>query len=157
MGLVQPTRNSRATSSPPSTNGLRSCLALLPVGVTWPPALLSAPVVSYTTFSPLPELPGVEGKPYFDTLQKQPLLLMAKQAVVFCGPFPGSPRPGVTRHCALWSADFPQTVFTVCDRPASPTVNTIIPSHSITVNLKFVILRKEPQNPLTKSLYISNA
>ena len=30
------------------------CLALLPVGVAWPPALLQTPVVSYTTFSPLP-------------------------------------------------------------------------------------------------------
>ena len=55
VGLVQPTRNSRGTSSPPSAYGLRSCLALLPVRVTWPPALLSTPVVSYTTFSPLPD------------------------------------------------------------------------------------------------------
>jgi hypothetical protein len=30
----------------------RPCLALLPAGVTWPRALLRAPVVSYTTFSP---------------------------------------------------------------------------------------------------------
>ena len=30
----------------------RSCLALLPAGVTWPDALLRLPVVSYTTFSP---------------------------------------------------------------------------------------------------------
>ena len=30
----------------------RSCLALLPAGVTWPHTLLCAPVVSYTTFSP---------------------------------------------------------------------------------------------------------
>ena len=30
------------------------CLALLPAGVTWPPALLRTPVVSYTTFSPSP-------------------------------------------------------------------------------------------------------
>jgi hypothetical protein len=29
------------------------CLALLPVGVTWPRRLPSTPVVSYTTFSPL--------------------------------------------------------------------------------------------------------
>ncbi len=32
----------------------RPCLALLPAGVAWPPALLRTPVVSYTTFSPLP-------------------------------------------------------------------------------------------------------
>jgi hypothetical protein len=30
----------------------RPCLALLPAGVAWPPALLRTPVVSYTTFSP---------------------------------------------------------------------------------------------------------
>jgi hypothetical protein len=30
------------------------CLTLLQAGVTWPQALLPAPVVSYTTFSPLP-------------------------------------------------------------------------------------------------------
>jgi len=32
----------------------RLCLALLPVGVTWPPVSPRTPVVSYTTFSPLP-------------------------------------------------------------------------------------------------------
>ncbi len=32
----------------------RSCLALLPVGVAWPPVSPRAPVVSYTTFSPSP-------------------------------------------------------------------------------------------------------
>jgi hypothetical protein len=39
---------------------LRPCLALLPAGVTWPRTLLRAPVVFYTTFSPLqppPPLP----------------------------------------------------------------------------------------------------
>ena len=30
------------------------------------------------------------------------------EAVIFCGPIPGLPRPGVTRHHALQSADFPQ-------------------------------------------------
>jgi hypothetical protein len=32
-------------------------LALLPAGVTWPPALLQMPVVFYTTFSPSPLAP----------------------------------------------------------------------------------------------------
>ncbi len=36
-------------------SGLCLCLALLLVGVAWPPTLLPAPVVSYTTFSPLPQ------------------------------------------------------------------------------------------------------
>jgi hypothetical protein len=52
--LKQPTRNSRGTSSPSPASGFYSCLALLPVGVAWPQTLLPAPVVSYTTFSPLP-------------------------------------------------------------------------------------------------------
>ena len=55
----------------------RPCLALLPAGVAWPPALLRTPVVSYTTFSPSP-------------------LHMAK-AVCFCGPVPaGCPIIGVS-------------------------------------------------------------
>ena len=52
----------------------RSCLALLPAGVTWPHALLRTPVVSYTTVSPSPLHPKV-GK-----------------AVCFCGPFPAGSR-----------------------------------------------------------------
>ena len=102
-GLEQPTRSSRGTSRTPAFRP-HSCLALLPVGVAWPPALLPAPVVSYTTFSPSPRtrysVPG---------------------AVLFCGPLRGSPRPGVTRHRALWSADFPQATLVVCDRPADPS------------------------------------
>ena len=38
----------------PRPCGLRSCLALLQVGVAWPRSSLTAPVVSCTTFSPLP-------------------------------------------------------------------------------------------------------
>ena len=40
--------------SPVVRGRLRPCLALLPAGVTWPPALLQMPVVFYTTFSPSP-------------------------------------------------------------------------------------------------------
>ncbi len=40
----------------PDPVDLPSCLALLPAGVAWPPRLPGAPVVSYTTFSPLPGL-----------------------------------------------------------------------------------------------------
>jgi len=54
---LRPTRGSRRTSSPPPANELCPCLALLPMRVAWPPALLPAPVVSYTTFSPLPDPP----------------------------------------------------------------------------------------------------
>ncbi len=40
----------------PDPVDLPSCLALLPAGVAWPRRLPGAPVVSYTTFSPLPGL-----------------------------------------------------------------------------------------------------
>ncbi len=73
---------------------LRPCLALLPAGVTWPRALLRAPVVFYTTFSPLPpppclpQIPGIWGRG------------QERAAVCFCGPFrqvhasQRFPRPG---------------------------------------------------------------
>jgi hypothetical protein len=57
-GLKRPTRSSKEASDPPPMLGLRSCLALLPMGVAWPPTLLPTPVVSYTTFSPLPDCSG---------------------------------------------------------------------------------------------------
>ena len=55
----------------------RPCLALLPVGVAWPPVSPRAPVVSYTTFSPSPGRPGLP------------------RLSAFLWPFSvGSPRPG---------------------------------------------------------------
>ena len=99
------TRTTRAASRP--------CLALLPAGVAWPPALLRTPVVSYTAFSllpsPFPPLPRAgEG--------------LGVRATCFCGPVPaGFPAPGVTRRRAPWSADFPRpcTEMQDRDRPAS--------------------------------------
>jgi len=71
---------------PPPTRRFCPCSALLQMGVTWLHLLPDAPVVSYTTFSPLPGYPGG----------------------LFLWPNPvGYPTPGVTRHRALWSADFP--------------------------------------------------
>jgi hypothetical protein len=57
--LMRPTRGSDGTGHPVQgqPQGLplrRPCLALLPVGVAWPPGSPRTPVVSYTTFSPLP-------------------------------------------------------------------------------------------------------
>jgi len=72
--LQQPTRRSTWTSSPLPRRAC-VCLALLPVGVAWPPTLLPTPVVSYTTFSPLPPS-------------------MTKAAVLFCGPIRGISPPG---------------------------------------------------------------
>jgi len=63
------------------------------MGVACPGALLRPPVVSYTAFSPL-------------------LCLSAKR-FAFCGPVPNvCTLPGVTRHAALWCADFPRVKFT---------------------------------------------
>ena len=92
--LVQPTRG--LTGGHPSP-----CLALHRVGVAWPSALLPAPVVSYTTFSPWP-------------------VPTCGRAVVFCGPVRRLPCPGVTRHPAHWSADFPQAAIAARGRPVDP-------------------------------------
>ncbi len=58
--LWQPTRKlsfyQEGSGSLPGPTDLPSCLALLPTGVAWPRRLPGAPVVSYTTFSPLPDL-----------------------------------------------------------------------------------------------------
>jgi len=102
-------RGRRAASRP---EGLRSCLALLRVGVAWPPALLPAPVVSYTTFSPLPA---------------------RTPAVCLCGPVPGFPRPGVARHPALRSADFPRRA-NPPRSPGQPAAESIIPAGQGVVN-----------------------
>ena len=45
-------REGESAGRTPAT-GPSFCLTLLPMGVAWPRRLLSAPVVSYTTFSPL--------------------------------------------------------------------------------------------------------
>ncbi len=61
--LASPTRGRGACEdeqSPIVHRRFRPCLALLPAGVTWPHALLRAPVVSYTTFSPSLSPRGVE-------------------------------------------------------------------------------------------------
>ena len=53
---------------------------------------------------------------------------LTRAAVVFCGPVRGFPRPGVARHRALWSADFPRAPF---GKLRTPTVArpTCLPSH----------------------------
>ena len=68
---------------------LHPCLTLLPEGVTWPRALLPAPVVSYTTFSPLP-----------------PRQCRVGGMSLWSDPS-GCPDPDLLRLRALGSADFP--------------------------------------------------
>ncbi len=89
--LTQPTRGSNETGRLAPPKRTCPCLALLPVGVAWPPASPRTPVVSYTTFSPSP------GQPRLPRLS------------TFLWPFSvGLPRLGVTQHRALWSPDFPR-------------------------------------------------
>ena len=61
-------------------------------------------------------------------MAKEPSPYPVDQAVLFCGPFRGSPHPGVTRHRALWSADFPQVAEATRDRPVEPSDDSIIPA-----------------------------
>ena len=73
----------------PVREGLLSCLTLHRMGVACPGTLLHPSVVSYTTISPL--------------------LYTSEERYAFCGPAPNVyTLPGVTRHVALWCADFPR-------------------------------------------------
>jgi len=77
-------------------------LTLLLAGVAWPRTLLPAPVVFYTTFSPLLPQHGGSG--------------------LFLWPDPAAyAAPEVIRRHALWSADFPRShgIAWDRDRPAS--------------------------------------
>jgi hypothetical protein len=79
------------------------CLTLLQAGVAWPQTLPPAPVVSYTTFSPLPPAPA-----HLHQIQKFGGGVKVGGGL-FLWPDPsGCPVPGVSRHLALWSADFPR-------------------------------------------------
>ena len=103
-GLMQPTRSSRGTSSPSPACGLAPARPCSRWGLPgrshcWPRRWSLAP-------------------PF------HPCLV---EAVVFCGPIHGLPRPGVARHRALGSADFPQAVSTARDRPADPLSTSILP------------------------------
>ena len=100
---LQPTRDwhlpgGRCTygdEQPPAVHErLRPYLALLPAGVTWPRTLLRVPVVSYTTFSPLPPQGG---------------------SGLFLWPYPASlPRPGC----------YPTLCSTECGLSSTPTTRS---------------------------------
>ncbi len=102
--LMQPTRGFPSCEDEREQRpGLRGylCLALLPAGVTWPPALLPAPVGSYPTFSLSPgnRLRGYRG-------------------YLFLWPCPAAyTTPDVLRRRALWSADFPLAAYAPSDHP----------------------------------------
>jgi hypothetical protein len=82
---------------------LPPCLALLPIGVAWPPALLRTPVVSYT------EPPAGRSRRQLALPSHLFTLTRPQPGGLFLWPYPaGCPAPGITRHRALWSADFPR-------------------------------------------------
>ena len=90
--LVQPTRGSEGTGRPLDPEGPSPLLGLAPGGGCLAAAIAGrAGGLLHHRFTLTPACAG---------------------AVCFCGPVRGSPRPGITRRRALWSADFP--------RPAEP-------------------------------------
>ncbi len=95
-GLWRSVKSARETSRLPGLAPVCPCLALLPLGVAWPRLLPGAPVVSYTTFSPLPAAPAL-------CLCGPIRQVTARQSV----DWQPAPAPGVTRQRALRSADFP--------------------------------------------------
>jgi len=103
-GLAFPTRGKGTCEDEPSPivhRQFRPCLALLPAGVTWPHALLRAPVVSYTTFSPSPLLSDPEGR--------REWLFVSVARFRQVRAFQRFPAPVAIRRRALWSADFPRS------------------------------------------------
>jgi len=101
------------------TSSLLSLFGLAPDEGCLAAALLPSPVVSYTTISPLPW--AVAFLPF-------PL------AVSFLWPdLAGCPAPGVTRHRALWSADFPRPRGAEPQSPDQPG-NKTIQQHLTAVN-----------------------
>ena len=86
--LVRPTRGSEGTSRPLDPEGPLPLLGLAPGEGCLAAAIAGrAGGLLHHLFTLTPALAG---------------------AVCFCGPVRGSPRPGITRRRALWSADFPQ-------------------------------------------------
>jgi hypothetical protein len=72
------------------------------MGVTWPRLLPNAPVVSYTTVSPLPDSLSFERKIGGMFLWPDPAGNRSAAILLLI-----APTPGIIRHRALWSADFP--------------------------------------------------
>jgi len=119
-GLMRPTRNSRGTSRSPPQGGI------VPAWFCSRWGLPGRRHCCRRRWSLTPPF-----HPY-----------RTNSAVVFCGPIRGLPRPGVTRHRALWSADFPQTPCGVCDRPVGPRSTSILSCGSVAVNTKTCPLTK---------------
>ena len=85
LQLKQPTRNSTRTSRsrPIANNEICPCLALLLVGVAWPPTLLLTPVVSYNVIAEQSRTNSTSELAHLCTLTR---LNKFSWAVCFCGP-----------------------------------------------------------------------
>ena len=105
-GLANPTRGkgTYGDEQPPIVHRRnRPCLALLPAGVTWPHALLRAPVVSYTTFSPSPSPRRMEGCLFLWPLSGRLRLSACSHQRVMGLPRPGCYPTPCSMECGLSS------------------------------------------------------
>ena len=84
-------------------------------GFAWPATLLPLPVVSYTTVSPSPQWVLLPSKSLYNVQSQWAIYLSVALAV-------GLPRPAVSRHLALWSADFPQQGVALPRSPDQPGI-----------------------------------
>ncbi len=94
-----------SSGGPPSDASL---LGLAPGGVCHACRVTTTAVGSYPTFSPLP--------------------VRVDRRSFFCGTFQGLPPPGVTRHPALWSSDFPLELKNSSDRRPTLPRNLFFPN-----------------------------
>jgi len=118
----QSTRNSREASSFPSPRGLCSCLTLLPVRVTWPRYYYRRRWSLTPPFHPSSPAIQTGGGRFYST----PTNLKSHLSGYFLWPYPKDySLPGVTRHRALRSADFPRprpaSVPRSSDQPGAPS------------------------------------
>ncbi len=110
IGLKQPTRSSKGASRS-SSRRISLLLGLAPDGGCLAGGIAAAAGGLLHHLFTLTEVEAPRGLAKASWLASTP-------AVLFCGPIRELPRPGVTRHPALWSADFPRTLFDKLWAPA---------------------------------------
>lgn len=128
LGPALPTASSGQPGSLGRATHALPYSALLQVGFTWPALSPGPPVRSYRTVSALPRplrppalllvsCPGVGTREPAEVSRPGGLLSVALSF--------GSPRPGVTRHPALWSSDFPPAAIAAGDLLSHSTARVV--------------------------------